>query len=184
MTEYTSLEQSCNFETERLLVQSWKEQVASHSREKCFAKKVINILTHEVTKSLPDGWQGIDSVDKALDWIRNRAKESAFLTIQFLYNQEVVGFIFLFETISADNSIDLRLGYLLSEAVWGKGLGSELIKGLVDWCEDVGNIKSISGGVEIDNVGSIKVLERNGFNISTTENPPENTIFLERKFNH
>lgn len=184
MMGYKSLEQRCSFETERLLIKSWKSRVVDSLSEKNFAEEVVSILTEVVTKSLPDGWQGIDNANKAINWVRNRAEESAFLTVQILSTLEVVGFLFLYESKSSDNSIDLRLGYLLSESVWGKGLGSELIKGLVECCEKHNDIKSITGGVEIENIGSIRVLEKNGFVTIQSNDHHGNVIFLERKFNH
>jgi [ribosomal protein S5]-alanine N-acetyltransferase len=89
--------------------------------------------------------------------------------------------MFLYESISSENLINLRLGYLLSESVWGAGLGSELIQGLVAWSEDNPHVNSISGGVEINNIGSINVLEKNGFSIIESNDQPENMVFLERR---
>ena len=95
----------------------------------------------------------------------------------------MVGFLFLNGEYSSDpNLIDVRLGYLLSEETWGRGLGSELIKGLIDWCRNAENVSSISGGVEIGNKASIRVLEKHGFGILTLEEPSEGMIFLGRKF--
>jgi [ribosomal protein S5]-alanine N-acetyltransferase len=182
MKENKSIEQRCNFETERLKVQSWKNQITEPPNEQDFAKKVVKILTTNVTKNLPDGWQNIDSTTKANNWIKNRSEESSFLTVQLLSNHEIVGFVFLYESVSVGNFVELRLGFLLSETVWGKGVGSELIKGLVNWCENNTDIISISGGVELENVGSIRVMQKNGFFISTSDIKQENMVFLERKF--
>jgi len=74
-------------------------------------------------------------------------------------------------------SNELRLGYLLTESIWGKGIGSELVKGLVKMCSDSKMINSISGGVEKDNVGSIKVLEKNGFYKSNEELPGDMLLY-------
>ena len=30
--------------------------------------------------------------------------------------------------------VEVRLGYLVSEAAWGRGFATELVKGLFDWC--------------------------------------------------
>lgn len=182
MKENNSIEQRCTFETERLIIQSWKFQITDLSDESDFAKKVIKILTPAVTKNLPDGWQNVDSTTKAINWIKNRSEESSFLTVQLAPTKEIVGFIFLNETVSSNNSTDLRLGFLLSEKVWGKGVGSELINGLGSWCENEEDIRSISGGVEVDNVGSIKVLEKNGFIISNSDKQKQDMVFLKRKF--
>lgn len=56
--------------------------------------------------------------------------------------------------------LDLHIGYLLGESYWAKGYGSELIKGLVDWAYSDKHIRSLVGGVEINNTGSIKVMQK------------------------
>lgn len=182
MTEHKPLEQRCCFKTERLLIKGWKSRITDSLTERRFAEEVISILTKPVTKSLPDGWQGIDDINKAISWINNRDEESEFLTVQQLSSLDVVGFLFLYESTDSGSGIDLRLGYLLSESAWGKGFGTELIKGLVEWCEKQNDIKSISGGVETENVGSIKVLEKNGFKVVQSNSNQGDVVFLERCF--
>ena len=146
------------------------------------AGRALFVRGKEVTKSLPDGWQDINSEDKAWDWIKDRAAESAFLTIQNKSTLAVVGFLFLFEAVDVDKSVKLNLGYLLSHSVWGQGLGSELIAGLVKWCQKQSQITSISGGVVSDNIGSIRVLEKNRFKPNPSNDPQDSVIYLERKF--
>jgi len=179
-----TLEHKCNFRTERLLIRSWtyhdKGLASNQNLERC----VINILTAEVTKSLPEGWQSINTSSDAQKWIEDRDEESNFLTVELLATNEIIGFIFLYELGSEENSLDLRFGYLLSESNWGKGFGTELVKDLVKWCKAIDTINSISGGVEIDNIGSIRVLEKTGFSPSTIDSPSEDVIFYELKFNN
>jgi ribosomal-protein-alanine N-acetyltransferase len=181
MTNRT-IEERCNFDTKRLSVSSWTNQVKGLDSEINFAEKVTEILSPNVTKALPDGWQSIDTINGAQEWINERNKESHFVTIQLSTTNERVGFIFLYESDSEHEFHDLRFGYLLSEKVWGKGLGTELIEGLIKWCKKEGNIKLISGGVETDNIGSIKVLEKTGFSASTVDNQTEGVIFYEYQF--
>ena len=182
MMTIKSKEQRYRFETKRLLVTSWRNQITETAGEQDFAETVMKILTPTVTKGLPEEWQQIHSVDHAIAWVKNRAEESAFLTVQLRPDHEVVGLMFLYESNPADRQIDLRLGYLLAESAWGKGLGSELIKGLVEWCRNNSAIRSISGGVEVDNIGSIRVLEKNGFRRVSVNPQPAGMIFLELKF--
>ncbi len=181
MTNKT-IEERCKFNTQRLTVSSWTNQVKEADSKKKFTEKVIEILTPNVTKSLPDGWQNISTIDSAQEWIKERNKESHFVTIQLLTTNETIGFIFLYESDSKHKFYDLRFGYLLSEKVWGKGLGTELIEGLIKWCKTAGDIKSISGGVETDNIGSIKVLEKTGFSASTLDSSTEQVVFYEYQF--
>jgi len=179
-----TLEYKCNFITERLLIRSWTHHDKALAFNQNLEECVINILTAEVTKSLPEGWQSINTSSDAQKWIEDRDEESNLLTVELLTTKEIIGFIFLYELNSKENSLDLRFGYLLSEKSWGKGLGTELVKGLVKWCEAMGTINSISGGVEIDNIGSIRVLEKTGFSPSTIDSPSEDVIFYELKFNN
>lgn len=179
---YTTIEEKCSFSTHRLSVGSWTNQVKDMKSKKKFEEKVIKILTPNVTKALPAGWQNISTIDGAKKWIKDRDKESHFVTIQLLSTDETVGFIFLYESDSGDNYYNLRFGYLLSEKVWGKGMGTELIEGLIKWCKSEGNIKSISGGVETDNIGSIKVLQKTGFTPSEKDNQTQGVVFYEYQF--
>jgi len=180
--EKESIEERCQFKTQRLAVSSWTKQTDKLKSENTFAKRVIDILSPDVTKALPDGWQNLKSVNEAEAWITDRDRESHFLTVQLNSTNEIIGFIFLYESESNQQSYELRFGYLLSENVWGKGMGSELIEGLLQWCKEAGDIKSLSGGVECDNIGSIKVLEKTGFTISSMESPSEKVIFYEYHF--
>lgn len=177
-----TIEERCSFNTPRLSVSSWSNRIKGLDSEKIFVEKVIEILTPNVTKALPDGWQNISTIGGAQEWINERDKESHFVTIQLLSTNETVGFIFLYEAESEQKFYDLRFGYLLSEEVWGKGLGTELIEGLIKWGKTEGDIKSISGGVETDNFGSIKVLEKTGFSASTIDSSTEQVVFYEYQF--
>jgi RimJ/RimL family protein N-acetyltransferase len=184
MVDSDSLVQRCRFETGRLLIKNWRSCISATWNETEFAKVVIEILSKKVTKSLPEGWQGISSIEQAKDWINQRSEESAFLIVKSKPAMDVIGFLFLYKGHQPAEIIDLRIGYLLSESVWGYGLGSELIGGLVDWCNIQTDIGSISGGVEKDNVGSIKVLEKNGFVVVESDNQDKSMVFMEFRLNH
>lgn len=176
------IEQRCNFKTLRLQVSSWTKQMMSTRSANNFVNHVIRILSPNVTKSLPSGWQNINTETEAQQWLRERDRESHFLTVQLLSTNEIIGFIFLYESDGEPDYYDLRFGYLLSEQVWGKGLGTELIQGLLNWCKETGDIRSISGGVEADNTGSIKVLKKAGFSTSNVDNSADHVIFYEYQF--
>ena len=141
------------------------------------------MLTLEVTRSLPGGWQSIDTMEKALDWIDEREEEGAVFSITLLSTKEIVGILFLTEIVTPESEhSELRLGYLLSERCWGKGLGTELIEGLVKWSTVDGKIGMISTGIEVNNVASIKLLKKNGFIESGREGSDNGMVTLERTF--
>ena len=82
------------------------------------------------------------------------------------------------ETAAAtDRGVDVRLGYLIAESAWGKGLASELIGGFVEWCREQ-TIVSIEGGVGRENQASQRVLEKNGFELVTPTDPMQGELFF------
>jgi RimJ/RimL family protein N-acetyltransferase len=165
------LNQNCLFETPRVSVLKWEFIESQTELKNSTTESVLKIMTPNVTKSLPDGWQNLDTISKAERWITERKEDSNFYSITLTATHEIIGFMFLYENNEIEESNELRLGYLLTESIWGKGMGSELIKGLVKWSKDLGVINSISGGVEQDNIGSVRVLEKNGFYKSNEELP-------------
>jgi len=178
-----TIEERCSFDTQRLDVSAWTHQVKNKDSEKNFAEKIIEILSPNVTKALPDGWQNISTIDAAQKWIKARDKDSHFLSVQLMSSKETIGFLFLYESHPKQNDYELRFGYLLSEKVWAQGLGTELMEGFIKWCKMSGDIKSVSGGVEPDNIASIRVLEKTGFSISSIDNPIEDIVFYEYQIN-
>lgn len=146
-------------------------------RDGSFINIVKNILTTEVTKHLPDGWQSISSNGEINNWIKERDHESCFLNIR--KSNKIVGFCFLFLSEAETRKLDIRFGYLLAEESWGQGLGTEFILGLVKYCHGLRYVNSISGGVERQNLGSIRVLEKTGF---VKESINGDTIFYQKQF--
>ncbi len=166
LTEYLNHEQL--FATERLSLMRWQNLATTPNFEDAGITAVLTILSPEVTKALPDGWQSVNTPEKAKKWIAERDADSHFYAVVNKESREVIGFLFLYRD---GESQELRLGYLIGEAYWGKGIGTELIKGLVSWCKTAQVVKSLSGGVEENNIGSIKVLEKCGFQESSEEMP-------------
>ena len=142
----------CRYETERLRVSDW------HSHAVDLENVVMTMLTVPVTGALPPTWQGEYSRQRASDWIRERDAESTVLLAIDRSTSEPVGLLILFEETDA-----VRIGYLLSETVWGQGLASELVGGLVDWCASQDSITKLVAGVDSNNLASIRVLQKSGF---------------------
>jgi len=156
---------ACAFETERLLAREWHSLSPAEWNERDLADVVAQMLTEPVTRSLPEPWHGRYSLDRAGAWVEERDEEGTTLLVIEKSSREPVGLVLLFETTTGDDThgIDVRLGYLLSEASWGAGFASELVAGLVLWCRAYPVISSITGGVNPDNRASKRVLEKNGF---------------------
>ena len=142
---------------------------------------VVSILTPKATAQLPDDWQTITSNQAAQKWLSQRLVEGQVYKISEKDSQSLIGFLFTYET-NTGTGLELRLGYLLSEQYWGKGLASELIGGLITECKQQG-VSTLMGGVTKDNIASAKVLTKNGFVLvgNNSENSGE-TEFYEYRF--
>ena len=174
---------NCEFETTRLRVNRLDNFISEASDDHEFSKQIISILSDEVTQSLPSGWQGISTIEQAVAWITDRKSDGLASVIISKSKDEVVGFLFLSVEHSAISSdFEVRLGYLLTEKIWGQGFGGELIGGLIDWCKNDGRISVITGGVDTSNIGSIRVLEKNDFVPSVAESAPDGVVIYARKF--
>lgn len=152
---------SCSFNTDRLIVEEWHALSVS---ELHMAQAVAMILTPRVTRSLPEGWQGEYSADRASMWVAERDQEGATLLVLDGASKAPIGLMVLFESEEEGDGRCIRIGYLLAESAWGRGYGSELLKGFIDWCRTV-DISSVIGGVARENRASRRVLEKNGFSV-------------------
>jgi len=161
----------CTFETERLLVKEWHSLSRKEWSPQDLPLIVAAMLTEPVTRWLLPAWQGNYTLKRAGEWIRERDEEGSTLLVIDKSNFDSIGLMILFEMPSEEDTgnQDVHLGYLLSEATWGKGIASELVEGFVSWCRDQGCISSISGGVAHDNLASKRVLVKNGFQVVGTE---------------
>eukprot|EP01006_Ploeotia_vitrea_P056544 TRINITY_DN68107_c12_g10_i1.p1 TRINITY_DN68107_c12_g10~~TRINITY_DN68107_c12_g10_i1.p1 ORF type:complete len:182 (+),score=30.26 TRINITY_DN68107_c12_g10_i1:40-585(+) len=171
----------CAFETERLLVKEWHSFSASEvtfsERDEALAVCIAHMLTAEVTQSLPPGWQGAYSVERAKTWISERDAESPTLLVVDKVAKTPVGLMILFPDDSLGSGVTVRLGYLLDKGQWGKGFASELVKGFVGWCKTEPRIGLLEGGVAKGNVASSKVLEKNGFSPAAGQPSEEETMY-------
>lgn len=152
----------CAFQTRRLTVSDWCSPVERrHDR----VAIVSSLLTVETTRALPADWQGSYTADRASSWIGERDAEGVTLLVVERSTDRPVGLTILFESGVDDDSddVEVRLGYVLSESVWGRGLAGELVEGFVAWCGGRQGIRRIAAGVSDSNPASARVLHRNGF---------------------
>lgn len=88
------------------------------------------------------------------------------LRFAILYNDAITGYKYV-GTISLHN-IDWiarkgEVGYLLAKEFWGQGIVSEAVHLISDYAFNRLNLHKIEAGVIEGNIGSVKVLEKNGF---------------------
>ncbi len=167
-----------SFETKRLLVRPLSNS------ETIPAEQIISILSDDVTRYLPPTWQGISDVDKAMSWLDDRIKDENLFLLKSKTDKDIIGFLFLdgiavdmdsdLESVLGSDQVneseELRVGYVLSESVWGQGLASELIQSLLQKLKKIGSVKPLVGGVVKENGASAQVLLKNAFSYRNSEN--------------
>lgn len=157
------LAENCAFQTERLLVANWRSVLTVQWPSGDLVTAVIGILTPSVTASLPPGWQGEYTPERAKQWIAERETESTVLSVVERSSQQVVGLMLLGDEALEGGSTEIHLGYMLAESLWDKGFASEVVAGFVEWCRQQPGVAVIAAGVETTNIASQRVLEKCGF---------------------
>jgi ribosomal-protein-alanine N-acetyltransferase len=151
----------CVIETDRLSAGDWHEFADRYRLD--LVDVVRTFLTPATTTALPPDWQGDFDEERAGLWMSARDAESATLLVIELETRQPVGLLILSEAAGECEQLDVRLGYVLAEAAWGRGLASELVGALVEWARSEPFIESISGGVAATNDASAHVLGKTGF---------------------
>ncbi|MCO7223048.1 GNAT family N-acetyltransferase [Pleionea sp. CnH1-48] len=169
-----------HFETSRLMVESCQSQLESEADELSFAKAAMNLLTPKVTETLPEDWQWVRDSREALRWLQRRCKESRVFSIRLREQADLIGMLFLHHQQNESSQRDWHIGYFIGESYWSKGYASEVIEALVIWAKKEHKVRSLLGAVSNTNIGSIKVLEKNGFARTKHQGASEQMIFFER----
>ena len=69
-----------------------------------------------------------------------------------------------------DETGEVTIGYGMVEPEWGQGYGTQAVAALVQICRAHGGVTAINADTDLDNIGSQRVLEKNGFeHVRTTE---------------
>ncbi len=171
------ISRGCVYSTDRLLVREWHSLTEAQWQAQDLADVVTDMLTPPVTASLPEPWQGEYSAQRAREWIQARDDEGTVLLVVEQGSRLPIGLVILFEVEPADHTgVEIRLGYLLAETAWGKGMASELIAGFVSWCRGA-EVAAIVGGVARGNVPSRRVLEKCGFTCVPATEESEEQMF-------
>lgn len=153
----------CSVTTDRLVAAEWHSLADRHGLD--LVSIVSDLLTPATTEALPSGWHGSFDRERAARFIAARDQESPTLLVLEKDTRRPVGITILFEVIdeTEGESVDVRLGYVLAQPFWGRGMASELVSGLVEWARTQPSISKLTGGVAEGNTASARVLTRSGF---------------------
>lgn len=154
---------ACRFETDRLRVENWNGALGKGDARAALLAALADLLTPAVTKYLPEPMRLAEGAGAIEAWAVARDAESDVFTVRDRKTQTLLGLLILGADRDATGDLTIRLGFLLAESAWGQGYATELVRGLVAWCESQELPGQLLGGVEPDNAASAAVLTKAGF---------------------
>ena len=165
-----------DFATTRLTIRNWLPSMRPSVDKTMLAARLVPILTKTVLEHLPPSLQVDQTADAALAWIDARTDESDVYLVKLSVTGELVGLMILVSETRPGRGVCVHIGYLFSQAAWGKGYATELLKGVLKQAKKRPPI-TLVGGVEKGNEASAHILRKVGFTQSTTLNDDTTDVF-------
>jgi RimJ/RimL family protein N-acetyltransferase len=119
----------------------------------------IELLNDNVVLHLPDHFKSINDTDNALRWYQTMQADARLFVIKMRASRLIIGYIFIYE----DTDNNAYIGYLLGDKFWGQGFAKEALCAFIDWAKISAKWPQLLAGVEVENTGSIALLEKLGF---------------------
>ena len=163
MTEVAEMIFLLRFQTPRLVVSPLISRAENRAALEAELADIAAMLTPAVVEHLPEPLHLTDGPDRVGDWVVARQSDSALLAVREAGAGRIMGLLIVADTSELDATPTLRLGYLFSELVWGRGYATELVSGLI---RELGKREwsgQIVAGVSSTNPGSSRVLLKSGF---------------------
>ncbi|KAG7568681.1 GNAT domain [Arabidopsis thaliana x Arabidopsis arenosa] len=105
-------------------------------------------------------WEPCTSRDEAIKYITDRVLTHPWLRAICLEDDRPIGYIL----IMAVDNIRKEIGYVLARKYWGKGFATEAVRLVTaEVFKEFPEIERLEALVDVDNVGSQRVLEKVGF---------------------
>lgn len=141
------------FETKKLVVRSLEGKDKSYFIELLSDPKIIDPIPQLTLTEV----QILDKFHEHLnlEW-EDLHREKYICGIFEKDNPEMIG-LCLFLT---NDENDKELGYRFRFNYWGKGYGSEIARGMIDYYFDRLNAQKVAADVNIKNIGSVKILKK------------------------
>lgn len=109
-----------------------------------------------------------ESFDKIMDQLMTEQENGEFYMYLIRENDQLIGRINL-QISEEDNVKKAEVGYRIGEGFQGKGYATEAVKLIIEEASAQFSIKELVAGTAMNNIGSIKVLENNGFTLTGEE---------------
>ena len=141
------------FKTQRLMVKSCEEKDRANFIELLTDPKIIDPSPgHKID---PEEVEQKFKTNLKLEKIPRKGIDNIWGVYE-LGNNEMIGMA----AILTNDANEWELGYRFLVKCWGKGYGTELAKGLIDYSLLSLNFNKITADVDVSNKASVKILEK------------------------
>jgi len=145
-----------SFSTERMAVEHWNDTLSAFELQ-----ELSTILNEDVTAFLPDSLQYKEGETEVSEWAKEFSSGGNKVS-SVRVNGELAGLLILMSPLG-DACAAMHLGYIFCKTFWGRGLATELIRGLFQQLKVDGYNGAVHAGVAKGNPASVKVLQKVGF---------------------
>ena len=145
-------------ETERLILRAWKIT----DLDNFFEYASVNGVGEKA------GWEHLKSKDESLEILKMFIDEKKVFAIVLKENQKVIGSIGIKECRqdldkNLENLLGRELGYVLSKDYWNKGIMTEAVSKVIEYCFKILKLNYLIATCFNYNIASKRVLEKLNF---------------------
>ena len=143
-------------QTERLILRPWRDEDAG----------ALFKYASDPDVGPRAGWRPHESIVESLAVIRNAFRSEGMWAVELKETSEVIGSAGYLPAANANLRIgpnDAEVGYWIAHPYWGRGLGTEALRAVVNYCFGVMGFKTLWGDYFPNNLASGKVMEKCGF---------------------
>ena len=144
------------FETPRLRVRPWRESDA----------EALFRYASEPEVGERAGWPPHESIEDSIKVIREVFSNGHTFAMELKETGEAIGCIGYYDHAESNIRIgeeDAEIGYWIGKPYWNQGLGTEALRGMVDWCFNKMGFYTLWSDYFVDNPASGRVMEKCGF---------------------
>ena len=143
-------------ETERLILRPWRESDA----------EALFKYASDPEVGPRAGWPPHKSVEESLEIIKNVFSCEGMWAVELKGSSEAIGCVGYLPAAGSNLDIDddqCEVGYWIARPYWNKGICSEALAAVVDYCFNVKGFTVLWGDYFPENPASGKVMEKCGF---------------------
>lgn len=143
-------------ETRRLILRSWRESDA----------ETLFKYASDPDVGPRAGWLPHKSVEESLDIIRNLFNNEGMWAVELKGSSAAIGCVGYLPASSSNLDIEdgqCEVGYWIAKPYWGKGICTEAMLAVVDYCFNVKGFTALWGDYFPENPASGRVMEKCGF---------------------